>query len=34
MSIKLKINNPVKLDIPEFSCDNNVLGDHLNSHPL
>jgi hypothetical protein len=34
MSIKLKINNPIKLDIPEFSCDNNVLGDHLNSHPL
>jgi len=34
MSIKLKINKNIKLDIPQFNCDSNVLGDHLNEHPL
>jgi hypothetical protein len=34
MSIKLKINKNIKLDIPQFNCDSNVLGDHLNDHPL
>lgn len=34
MSIKLKINPNIKLDIPQFNCDSNVLGEHLNEHPL
>jgi GTPase SAR1 family protein len=32
--ITIKKNQNIKLDIPQFSCDDNVVGDHLNSHPL
>ncbi len=34
MSITLKKNAEIPLNIPKFNCDNNVLGDHLNEHPL
>lgn len=36
MSYKIQIlkNKEVQLDIPTFNCDENVLGDHLNDHPL
>ena len=30
--ITIKKNNPINLDIPKFTCDNNVLGEHLNNH--
>ena len=33
-NIKLLKNKEIPLDIPDFSCDKNVLGEHLNSHPL
>lgn len=32
--IKLKKNKELPLDIPNFNCDSNVLGEHLNDHPL
>ncbi len=32
--IRLHKNKEIKLDIPKFLCDDNVLGDHLNSHPV
>jgi hypothetical protein len=32
--IKIKINPHIKLDIPSFNCDENVVGEHLNNHPL
>jgi len=34
MSIHLIENEKVKLQIPKFTCDDNVLGEHLNEHPL
>ena len=32
--IKLIKNKEIPLSIPDFTCDSNVLGDHLNDHPL
>lgn len=32
--IRLLKNKDVSLDIPKFNCDNNVLGENLNDHPL
>ena len=32
--ITIKKNPELKLDIPQFLCDNNVVGEHLNEHPL
>ena len=34
MSISIKKNHEIKLDIPSFSCDNDAVGSHLNNHPL
>ena len=34
MSITIKKNNEIKLDIPKFLCDNDAVGQHLNDHPL
>lgn len=31
--IHIHKNPPVKLDIPKFNCDDNVVGEHLNWHP-
>ena len=32
--ISIKKNPEIKLDIPNFLCDNNAVGEHLNDHPL
>lgn len=32
--IKIKKNPHIKLDIPSFNCDDNVVGEHLNNHSL
>jgi GTPase SAR1 family protein len=32
--ITIKRNKHIKLDIPNFLCDENAVGDHLNGHPL
>lgn len=32
--IQIKKNKEIQLKIPKFSCDNNAVGDHLNSHEL
>ena len=32
--ITIQKNKNIPLDIPSFNCDNNVVGDHLNNHPL
>jgi GTPase SAR1 family protein len=32
--ISIKKNPEIKLNIPQFLCDNNVVGEHLNEHPL
>ena len=32
--ISIKKNPEIKLNIPSFLCDNNVVGEHLNEHPL
>ena len=32
--IKLIKNKVVKLDIPNFTCDSNCVGEHLKNHPL
>jgi hypothetical protein len=34
MSISIVKNKEIKLDIPQFNCDENCVGEHLNSHPL
>jgi len=34
MSISIKKNHEIKLNIPSFSCDNDAVGEHLNDHPL
>jgi ABC-type dipeptide/oligopeptide/nickel transport system ATPase component len=34
MSISIKKNDEIKLNIPKFSCDNDAVGEHLNEHPL
>jgi len=34
MKIKLKKNEEMKLQIPEFNCDYNPLGDHLNKYDM
>ena len=34
MSITIKKNDEIKLDIPKFLCDNDAVGSHLNDHPL
>ena len=34
MTITIKKNHEIKLDIPSFSCDNDAVGPHLNDHPL
>jgi len=34
MSITIKKNDEIKLDIPKFLCDNDAVGQHLNDHPL
>ena len=32
--IHLKINKKLNLQIPEFNCDNNPIGDHLNKYDM
>lgn len=32
--IQLQKNKDIKLKIPQFTCDENAVGEHLNSHPL
>ena len=34
MIIELKQNKKLNLDIPEFVCDNNPLGEHLNKYDM
>jgi hypothetical protein len=34
MKIQLLKNKKIKLDIPNFVCDENPIGEHLNNHPL
>ena len=34
MSIEIKKNRELVLDIPEFTCDNNPLGEHLNKYEM
>jgi DNA replication protein DnaC len=34
MSISIKKNKALTLDIPEFNCDNNPLGEHLNKYEM
>ncbi len=34
MSIEIKKNKELILDIPEFTCDNNSLGEHLNKYEM
>jgi hypothetical protein len=34
MSIELKRNDKLDLEIPEFTCDHNPLGEHLNAYPM
>ena len=34
MSITIKKNDEIKLDIPKILCDNDAVGSHLNDHPL
>ena len=34
MSIEIKKNRELILDIPEFTCDNNPLGEHLNKYEM
>ena len=34
MSIEIKKNKELILDIPEFTCDNNPLGEHLNKYEI
>ena len=34
MSIEIKKNNKLDLDIPEFNCDDNPIGEHLNKYPM
>jgi hypothetical protein len=32
--IRIKKNEDIPLDIPQFSCDENAVGEHMNEHPL
>lgn len=32
--IRIKKNEEIPLDIPQFSCDENAVGEHMNEHPL
>ena len=34
MSIEIKKNKELVLDIPDFNCDNNPLGEHLNQYEM
>ena len=34
MTIELIANKKLKLQIPDFSCDNSPLGEHLNAYPM
>lgn len=34
MAIEIKKNKHLKLNIPEFLCDNNPIGDHLNKYDM
>lgn len=34
MSISIKKNPTIKLNIPKFQCDENPVSEHLNTHPL
>ena len=34
MNISIKKNDEIKLNIPNFLCDNDAVGQHLNDHPL
>ena len=34
MSIEIKMNTDLILDIPEFTCDINPLGEHLNKYEM
>jgi len=34
MSITIKKNHEIPLNIPKFLCDNDAVGSHLNEHPL
>jgi len=33
-SIKIKKNKKLILNIPEFTCDNNPIGEHLNKYDM
>ena len=33
-SIKVKINKKLNLNIPEFTCDHNPIGEHLNKYDM
>ena len=33
-SIKIKKNKKITLNIPEFVCDNNPIGEHLNKYDM
>ena len=33
-NIHLKINKKLNLQIPEFNCDNNPIGTHLNKYDM
>ena len=32
--IRIKKNEEIPLDIPQFSCDENAVGEHMNEHPI
>jgi hypothetical protein len=32
--IKIIKNKELQLDVPKFNCDENVVGDHMNNHPV
>jgi hypothetical protein len=34
MSISIIKNKDIKLNIPQFNCDNDCVGEHLNEHEL
>ena len=34
MTIEIKKNKELISDIPEFTCDNNPLGEHLNKYEM
>ncbi len=32
--IKIIKNDQINLNIPKFNCDENIVGEHMNDHPL